>query len=79
MAPAVVKRCAQKKGIDVSEIFSPLVKMSSTRVRLVASLDHKFEQLDVRTAFLHETCSRKSTCINLRVLELTGRSTWFVG
>ena len=54
-ARLVVKGFAQKEGIDFTEIFSPIVKMSSIRVilGLVATLDLECEQLDVKTVFLH--------------------------
>ena len=41
--------------IDFDEIFSPVIKMSSTQVMLglTASLDLELEQLDVKTAFLY--------------------------
>ena len=50
-----MKGFSQKKGVDLEEIFSPVVKMSSIRVvlGLAASLDLEIEQLDVKTAFLH--------------------------
>jgi len=50
-----VKGFAQKQGIDLDEIFSPVVKMSSIRVVLgmAATMDLEVEQLDVKTAFLH--------------------------
>ena len=51
----MVKGFSQKQGIDFDVIFSPVVKMSSIWVvlGLVASLDLRLEQLDVKTAFLH--------------------------
>ena len=54
-ARLLVKGFAQKEGIDFTEIFSPVFKMSSIRVilGLVASLDLEFEQLDVKIAFHH--------------------------
>ena len=54
-ARLVVKGFAQEKGIEFTEISSPVVKMSSTRVilGLVAALDLECEQLDVKIAFLH--------------------------
>ena len=54
-AKRVVKGFAQKEGIDFTEIFSPVVKMSSIRVilDLVDALDLECEQLDVKTDFLH--------------------------
>ena len=52
----VVKGFEQKKGIDFDEIFSPVFKMTSilTISSIGASLDLEVEQLDVKTAFLHE-------------------------
>ena len=43
-----------KKCVDFEEIFSPVVKMSSIRLimGLVASLNLKTEQIDVKIAFL---------------------------
>ena len=64
-ARLVVKGFSQTKGIDFDEIFSPVVKMSSIRVvmGLTASLDLEVEQLDVKTAFLHEDLEgRKILC-----------------
>lgn len=54
-ARLVVKGFNQRKGVDFSEIFSPVVKMSSIRVvlGLAAILDLEVEQMDVKTAFLH--------------------------
>ena len=51
----MVKGFPQKEGIHFTEIFSPVVKMSSIRVilGLVAALDLECEQLDVKTTFLH--------------------------
>ena len=50
----VVKGYAQKKRVDFSEIFSPVVKTSSIQVvlGLAANLDLDLEQLDTKTAFL---------------------------
>ena len=51
----VVKGFQQKAGIDFTEIFSPVVKMSTICMVLsiVATEDLHLEQLDVKTAFLH--------------------------
>ena len=54
-ARLVVKGFAQKKGIDFDEIFSPIVKMTSIKTILsLIAVDYlHFEQLDVKTTFLH--------------------------
>ena len=52
----VVKGFQQKKGIDYEDIFSPVVKMSTIRLILgmVAAENLHLEQLDEKTAFLHD-------------------------
>ena len=54
-ARLVAKGFSQKEGIDYNEIFFPIVKRSSIRMLLilVAQFDLEFQQLDVKTAFLH--------------------------
>ncbi|GLU05736.1 hypothetical protein SLE2022_228170 [Rubroshorea leprosula] len=54
-ARLVVKGFSQRKGVGFSEIFSPIVRMSSIRVvlGLAARLDLEVEQMDVKTTFLH--------------------------
>lgn len=54
-ARLVVKGYQQKKGIDYTDIFSPVVKMTTVRIVLsiVAAEELHLEQLDVKTAFLH--------------------------
>ena len=54
-ARLVVKGFQQKKGIDCSEIFSPVMKMSTIRLVLgmVAAENLHLEQLDAKMAFLH--------------------------
>ena len=51
----VVKGFQQKKGIDYTEIFSPVVKISTIRLvlRMVVAKNFHLEQLDVKTSFLH--------------------------
>ena len=55
-ARLVVKGFAQKKGINFDEICSPIVKMTSICIVLsvVATKDLHFEQLNVKTTFLHD-------------------------
>ena len=54
-ARLVVKGFQQMEGIDFTEIFSPVVKMSTIRLVLgiVATENLHLEQLDVKTAFFH--------------------------
>ena len=54
-ARLVVKRFQRKEGIDYTEIFSPVEKMSIIRLvlRIVATENLHLEQLDVKMAFLH--------------------------
>jgi len=55
-ARLVGKSYAQRKDIDYNEIFSHVVKHSSIRIllALVAQYELELDQLDVKTAFLHD-------------------------
>jgi hypothetical protein len=52
----VVKGFSQKLGIDYNDVFSLVVKHSSicALLGIVAMHDLELEQLDVKTAFLHD-------------------------
>ena len=54
-ARLVAKGYAQREGINYNEVFSHVVKHSSIRIllALVAQCELDFDQLDVKTAFLH--------------------------
>ena len=69
-ARLVVKGFNQKKSIDFEEIFSPVVKMSSTLVSvgLVTHLNLEVKQLDVKTTFLHGDLEEE-ICNNLKGLK----------
>ena len=68
-ARLVVKGIQQKKDIDYSEIFSPIVKMSIIRLvlGLVVAKNLHLEQLDVKTTFLHGDLKEDIYIIQLRV------------
>jgi len=51
----VAKGYSEVPGIDFGDIFSPVAKVTSTRLLLsvVAAFDFEVEQMDVKTTFLH--------------------------
>ena len=71
----VVKGFNQKKSIDFEEIFSPVVKMSSTRVSisLATRLNLEVEQLDVKTAFLQGDLEEEIYMQQLQGFEVKGK------
>lgn len=54
-AKLVVKGFQQKEGVDYTDIFSPVVKMTTIRLvlEIVAAENLHLEQLDVKTAFIY--------------------------
>lgn len=68
-AKLVVKWFQQKECIDYTEIFSPVVKMSTIRLVLgmMAAENLHLEQLDVKTTFLHGDLEE-----NLYMIQLEG-------
>jgi hypothetical protein len=54
-ARLVAKGYSEVEGIDFSEIFSPVAKITSIRFILSISVgfDHEGERMDVKTTFLH--------------------------
>jgi hypothetical protein len=63
----VAKGFSQVEGIDYNETFSPVEKMNSIHLVLSLATSHKWEvhQMDVKSAFLHKICKKKSTWNNL--------------
>jgi hypothetical protein len=54
-AGLVVKGYSQVEGVDFSEIFSPVAKLTSIRVimSLAVEFDLEIEHMDVKTTFRH--------------------------
>ena len=54
-ARLIAKGYAQIYGVDFSDTFSPVAKLTSVRlfISLAASYDWDLHQLDIRNAFLH--------------------------
>ena len=65
----------QKKSIDFEEIFSPVVKMSFTRVSigLATLLNLEVEQLDVKIAFLQGDLEEEIYMQQLEGFEVKGK------
>ena len=57
----MAKEFSQKEGIDYNEVFSPIVKHKSIQILLaiVSVFNLEFDQLDVKTAFLHGNLEEK--------------------
>ena len=74
----MVKSFSQKHGVDFDEIFSLVVKMSSIQIflGLVTSLDLELEQLDVKTAFLHDDLEEEIYMVQPEGFKVKEKNTW---
>ena len=74
----MVKGFSQKHGVDFDEIFSLVVKMSSIQIflGLVTSLDLELEQLDVKTAFLHDDLEEEIYMVQPEGFKVKEKNTW---
>ncbi|KAK0578126.1 hypothetical protein LWI29_005411 [Acer saccharum] len=77
----VVKGFQQKKGIDYTDIFSPVVKLTTIRLGLsiVAAKGLYLKQLDMKTAFLHGDLEEEIYMQQPKGFMEQGRERWFVG
>lgn len=75
----VAKGYSQVQGVNFNDVFSLIVKHSSTSVflSLVAMHDLESEQLDVQTAFLHNELEETIYMQQLEVLRLKAKKTIF--
>ena len=71
----MVKGFGQNQGIDFDEIFSFVVKMCLIQVilGLVANMNLKLEQLDVKTVFLHGDLDEKIFMEQLEGFKVKGK------
>jgi len=71
----VVKGYAQKERINFNEIFSLVVRLTTIRVVLAmcALFDLYLEQLDVKTAFLHEKLEEEIYMLQPKGFAKTGK------
>ena len=74
----MVKSFSQKHGVDFDEIFSLVVKMSSIQIflGLVTSLALELEQLDVKTAFLHDDLEEEIYMVQPEGFKVKEKNTW---
>ena len=74
----VAKGYSQREGIYYNEILAPVVKHVSIRVllQIVAAEDLEFEQLDVKTAFLHGELEEVIYMSQPEGYEVEGREDW---
>lgn len=74
----VTKGYSQREGIYYNEILAPVVKHVSIRVllQIVAAEDLEFEQLDVKTAFLHGELEEVIYMSQPEGYEVEGREDW---
>jgi len=62
----VAKGYVQREGIDYNKVFSSVVKHSLIQILLALVAQYKLEldQLDVKTAFLHDELEEEIICLS---------------
>ena len=74
----IVKGYFQVEGVDYTDTFAPMGRLESilTVLSVVASLDWKIHQFDVKTAFLHGDLTEDLYMEQLEGRKEKGKETW---
>ena len=76
----VVKGYAKQEDIDYNVVFSPVVQHSSIQILLVlvAQYELEFDQLNVKTTFLHDDLEEEIYMSQQIGFKLQERRIWYV-
>ena len=65
----------QREGIDYNEVFLPVIKHSSLQILLVlvAQSELELDQLDMKTAFLHDNLEEEIYISQSKLFKTVGK------